>query len=93
MLKFLDEYDVIICPVTATPAPLHGQGIASAFSYTQSYSLTGWPCVVVPCGTSNGLPIGLQVIAHPWREDVAISVAQHLEMALATSQVRYNIKS
>jgi amidase len=93
MLQFLNEYDVIICPVTATPAPLHGQGIASAFSYTQSYSLTGWPCVVVRCGTSDDLPIGLQVIAHPWREDVAICVARHLEMALATSHVHHNIES
>jgi len=93
MLRFLDEYDVIICPVTATPAPLHGQGIASAFSYTQSYSLTGWPCVVVRCGTSKGLPIGLQIIAHPWREDVAICIARYLERALATSHLQHNLKN
>lgn len=91
MLRFLDEYDVIICPVTATPAPLHDQGIASAFSYTQSCSLTGWPCVVVRCGTSGDLPIGLQIIAHPWREDVALCVARYLEMTLAISHVHSNI--
>ena len=93
MLRFLDEYDIIICPVTAAPAPLHGQGILSAFSYTQSYSLTGWPCVVVRCGTGDDLPIGLQIVAHPWREDVAICVARYLEMALGASHLHHSIKS
>jgi amidase len=35
---------------------------------------------VVRCGTTpEGLPIGVQVVALPWREDVALAVAQHLE--------------
>ncbi len=93
MLQFFDNYDVIICPVTAHPAPLHGDGIASAFSYTQIYSLTGWPCVVVCCGKSDGLPIGLQIIAHPWREDVAICVARQLEKALSSSHGHKNTKN
>lgn len=79
MLSFLDSYDVIVCPVTAGPAPLHGEGVASAFSYTQIFSLTGWPCVVVRGGTEAQLPIGIQVVARPWREDVALRVAAHLE--------------
>ena len=46
-------------------------------SYTSAYNLTGWPGVVVRGGTSpEGLPIGVQVIARPWREDVALAVAQ-----------------
>ena len=33
-------------------------------------------------GTSpEGLPIGVQIIARPWREDVALAVAEHLETA------------
>jgi len=45
--------------------------------------LTGWPVVVVRSGTSpEGLPIGVQVAARPWREDVALSVAQQIETAL-----------
>ena len=79
MLSFFAAYDVIICPVTAEPAPLHGEGVASAFSYTQIFSLTGWPCVVVRAGTQGVLPIGVQVVASPWREDVALRVAAHLE--------------
>jgi amidase len=82
MLAFLDRYDVILCPVTAGPAPMHGEGSASAFSYTQLFSLTGWPCVVVRCGAKAHLPIGLQIIARPWREDIALRVASQLEMAI-----------
>jgi amidase len=79
MLGFLDSYDVILCPVTAGTAPSHGEGSASAFSYTQLFSLTGWPCVVVRCGSDGHLPIGLQIVARPWREDVALRVAAQLE--------------
>jgi amidase len=82
MLQCLDHYDVLLCPVTADPAPLHGAGNASSFSYTQVFSLTGWPCVVVRCGSSGSLPIGLQIVARPWREDIALRVAAHLESAL-----------
>jgi amidase len=87
MLTFMDKYDVILCPVNAYPAMLHGTTFEAekryAFSYTSPYTLTGWPSVTVRGGTSpEGLPIGVQVIARPWREDVALAVAQHLETAL-----------
>jgi amidase len=87
MLAFMASYDVILCPVNASPAPPHGtwreafrQG---AYSYTQAYNLTGWPAAVVRGGTSpEGLPLGVQIVARPWREDVALAAAQHLEEAL-----------
>ena len=45
--------------------------------------MTGWPGAVVRCGTSpEGLPIGLQIVARPWREDVALALVQQLETAL-----------
>jgi amidase len=54
-----------------------------AFSYTMTYNLTGWPAAVIRGGTSaEGLPIGVQIVARPWREEVALAVAQHLETAL-----------
>ena len=47
------------------------------------YSLAGWPCTVVRCGTApQGLPIGVQVVARPWHDDVALALAGHLEAAL-----------
>jgi amidase len=87
MLSFLEHYDVIVCPVNAFPAMHHGQTFQKdkfpAFSYTMSYNLTGWPGAVVRGGTSpEGLPIGVQIVARPWREDVALAVAQHIEAAL-----------
>ena len=45
--------------------------------------MTGWPCTVVRCGTSpDGLSIGVQVIAPPWRDDLALALAAHLETTL-----------
>lgn len=87
MLSFLEKYDVIISPVNAYPAMPHGTTFDEdkfpAFSYTLTYNLTGWPGVVVRGGTSpEGLPIGVQVVARPWREDVALAVAQHIETVL-----------
>lgn len=85
MLKFMSNYDVIICPVAATPAKKHGLSFkeVSDFSYSICYSLVSWPVVVVRCGTSSeGLPIGIQIIAKPWREDIALSVATYLEKQL-----------
>jgi len=87
MLTFMEQYDVILSPTCAYPAPPHGQLMTDAMrkgtSYTSTYNLTGWPGAVVRGGTSpEGLPIGVQVVARPWREDVALAVAQHLETAL-----------
>jgi len=84
MLSFLQDYDLILCPVNALPAVAHGTSmnddVLPAFSYTIAYNLTGWPGAVVRCGTSTeGLPIGVQAVARPWREDVALAVEQHLE--------------
>lgn len=84
MYEFLREYDAIVSPVCATPAVPHGTSIDDTvfrgFSYTMTHNVTGWPAAVVRCGESRqGLPIGLQVAAHPWREDVALAVALRLE--------------
>ena len=87
LLSFIEKYDVIICPVCATPAWRHSSTITEeqfvAGSYSMTYNLTGWPGVAVRGGTSpEDLPIGVQVVARPWREDVALAVAQHLETVL-----------
>ena len=91
MLRFLKNYDVILCPTHALPAVEHGKSgrpdIFPGFSYTIAHNLTGWPGAVVRCGTSTeGLPLGVQVVARPWREDVALAVASHLERALGGYQ-------
>lgn len=79
--------DVVLCPVYDRPALLPNeqdeQDDDLGLSYTTPYSLTGWPCAVVRCGTSAaGLPIGVQVVAHPWHDHVALVVAGVLERDL-----------
>jgi amidase len=53
------------------------------FSYTMTYNMTGWPGAVVRAGTSaEELPLGAQLVARPWREDVALASALEVERAL-----------
>ena len=92
MSGYWDNHDVILCPVNARSAGLHGATMNWAeiednegknFSYTIAYNVTGWPAGVVRGGTSpEGLPIGVQVVAAPGREDVVLAVLTHLEVAL-----------
>lgn len=79
LISFMQHYDVIITPVIERPAQPHGQS-EGGIAYTLAYSLTGYPAVVVRTGTTaDGLPVGVQVVARPWREDVALAVAAFLE--------------
>ncbi len=83
MLSFIERFDVILCPVAEQAAGPHGPGDGRDFIYMLPYSLTGWPCAVVRAGVSpEGMPIAVQVVARPWRDDVALAVAQHIENAL-----------
>jgi amidase len=85
MLAFISDYDVIIAPVNASQAIPHGTigDWFGGFSYTMTYNLTGWPAAVVRVGTAqDGLPIGVQIICKPWREDVTLAIAEHLEATL-----------
>jgi amidase len=85
MLSFWSNYDVLICPVSPMPAPMTDAQLdpATYFSYTIAFNITGWPSVVVRGGTSaEGLPIGVQIVAPPWREDVCLAVAKYLESEL-----------
>ena len=87
MLAFLRKYDVLLCPVYTQPALPHGASIVDenfrGFSHTMAYNLTGWPAAVVRCGeSSDGLPIAVQVVTRPFREDIALRVAGRLEEAL-----------
>lgn len=82
LIRFMELYDVILTPVANKPAMPHGVD-EGGIPYTLPYSLTGWPCVVVRGGTSSkGLPIGVQIIARPWRDDVALATGQVLEQRL-----------
>jgi amidase len=87
MLRFLRQYDAILCPAHIHPALPHGESIRAenfrGFSHTMAFNVAGWPATVVRCGESRtGLPIAVQVAAGPWREDIALRVALWLEQAM-----------
>src|SRR5262249_18656336 len=89
MMKLFARVDVIVAPATPCTAPEIGQktfrlgGVempvrANLGLYTQPISFIGLPVVAVPIPLEP-LPIGIQIIAAPWREDVALRVAYALE--------------
>ncbi len=85
LLQWVKNYDVILCPAAGKPAEPINLGDDPGRrnpgkSYTGLYNSTGWPAAVVRGGTSaEGLPIGIQVVGRPWREDVVLAVCAHLE--------------
>jgi AtzE family amidohydrolase len=89
VLELFDEVDVILAPSAPGPAPAIGQqtfvldGVetpvrANLGLFTQPISFIGLPVVAVPVPLEP-LPVGVQIIAPPWREDVALAVAAALE--------------
>jgi amidase len=87
MLAFAARYDLLVCPVFPSPARLHGTmnvaGEIDPTSWTTPHSLTGWPAATVRSGTSaEGLPIDVQLVAGPWRDDVALAGALRVEREL-----------
>ncbi len=87
MLGWLERYDAVLSPVAAFPALHHGASFAPdklpGFAYTMIYNLTGWPSTTIRAGTSpEGLPVGVQIAARPWREDVSLALAGIIETAL-----------
>ncbi len=89
MLELFQTVDVIVAPATPCVAPRLGQqtfvldGIELPVRpnigiYTQPISFIGLPVVAVPVPL-DPLPIGVQIIAPPWREDLALRVARTLE--------------
>jgi AtzE family amidohydrolase len=89
VLKLFTEVDAILAPATPCTAPLIGQQTmmvgdtempvrANLGLYTQPISFVGLPVVAVPVPLAP-LPIAVQVVAAPWREDVALRIAHALE--------------
>ncbi len=89
VLELFNRVDVILAPATPCTAPKIGQQTfvlddkelpvrPNLGIYTQPISFIGLPVVAIPVPLKP-LPIGVQIIAAPWREDIALRVARTLE--------------
>lgn len=85
-----EQYPILLCPAAAIPAFHHGErswqiegrtvDYLDAWSYTEWFNLLGNPAAVVPVSYSpEGLPIGVQIVGRPWKEEQVLAVAAALE--------------
>ncbi|MBR1221958.1 amidase [Bradyrhizobium sp. U87765 SZCCT0131] len=95
-IDFLDTHRFLVCPATqAMPFDigtlylheLEGRSLSTYIDWiaiTAIWSLTGCPAIAIPIGFSqNGLPIGIQILAHPRREADLFQLAAWIERELA----------
>lgn len=92
------KVDVVICPVSPTPAFKIGEKTADPIQMYLSDILTipcnmaGLPGISIPCGLSKeGLPIGLQIMGKPLDEATVLNVANCFEKNTEHSKARPNI--
>jgi amidase/aspartyl-tRNA(Asn)/glutamyl-tRNA(Gln) amidotransferase subunit A len=92
VLRFFERYDVLLTPTLSRPAPPIGETGASIetawedyrnwLCWTWPFNVTGQPAASVPAGfSSDGLPIGVQIVGRAADERTVISVAAQLERA------------
>lgn len=93
LIEWMNSTPLLLAPVGATPAFEHdahkvmveGKSISTfrAFSYSQAFNVFDLPAVTVPAGrSSEGLPIGVQIIGRPGAEESIFAAAQIIEEAL-----------
>ena len=86
----MEKFPVLLCPVASIPAFHHGERhwhidgqrveYLDAWSYCEWFNLLGMPAATVPVSRSpEGLPIGVQIVARPWEEELVLSIAEILE--------------
>jgi AtzE family amidohydrolase len=84
--------DVLLAPSTPCPAPPIGARTLTIAGreaplrpslglLSQPFSCVGLPVVTAPVFAAGALPLGVQIVAPPWREDLALRVAAALEAA------------
>jgi len=88
---FDDGFDLLLTPTLAEPPPLLGDltdpetgggRLLPFVIFTAPFNVTGQPAMSVPLASSDsGLPVGVQIVAAPYREDQLIRIAAQLEIA------------
>lgn len=89
LLSQMEEFPILLAPVSSIPAfrhedagwgPAHAADYSQTMSYSQHYNLLGNPAASVPVAwTREGLPIGIQVVGRPYKEDEVLAVAKILD--------------
>ncbi|MGI9951766.1 Asp-tRNA(Asn)/Glu-tRNA(Gln) amidotransferase subunit GatA [Moorellaceae bacterium AZ2] len=84
------RYDVLATPTSPTVAFRLGERVADPLAmylsdlFTIPVNMAGLPAISIPCGFSQGLPVGLQLIAKPFAEETLFRVAYTFEQATAS---------
>ncbi|MDR9857105.1 Asp-tRNA(Asn)/Glu-tRNA(Gln) amidotransferase subunit GatA [Paenibacillus sp. VCA1] len=95
--QVFEQYDVIIGPTAPTPAFKLGAQVDNPLTMylndilTIPVSLAGVPAISVPCGFSEGLPVGLQIIGKPFDESTVLRVAGAFEQNTEHHKQRPNL--
>jgi Asp-tRNA(Asn)/Glu-tRNA(Gln) amidotransferase A subunit family amidase len=97
-LEQMRKFPILLCPAAAIPAFRHGErrwavegktvNYLDAWSYTEWFNLLGNPAAVVPATqSSEGLPIGVQIVGRPWEEEQVLSVAAVIEREIGAWRI------
>lgn len=95
--KAFEKYDCLLTPTAPTVAFQGGQMAAAPWAgyaadfYTVPASLAGVPALSLPFGLAGGLPVGLQLIAGHWAEEVLLRVGYALEQNTEQTRLRPNL--
>ena len=90
VMEQMRQFPILLCPPAAVPAFRHGERswtiegktvqYLDAWSYTEWFNLLGNPAAVIPVShSSQGLPIGVQIVGRPWEEEPVLAIAAVLE--------------
>ena len=98
ILLFFETHDFLICPAASiAPFPVDQRYVTQIdgkpcetyidwFSITFALTMTACPTISVPCGfTSEGLPVGIQIMGKPRGEAALLLVAKRFEQAIGIS--------